>query len=180
MQGIWSEGIAIFVSFVLCTPGAAIVWNLFFRKKPAQFVETLEEKTERIMTEVSDHLLAIQTLAYEVNDSDLRLLVFRTCADTTLLLEKVAEKKPLSKANAGIIIGTYLSLLRDDILPQYIDMQKNPDIFQNVEESFAQAHKSIGNFDKYLRGSILLLEKDEITRFQVALRLLDPLEFALL
>ena len=181
MQGTWSEPVAILVGIILSSPGAGIVWHFFFMRNGHKPVpETNEEKTARLVGELNGKLSTIREMVSQIHKVETKNLIVLTCSDVESLLQKIVEKRPHTLQRAAVVIGMHVSLISDDILPQYIDMQSNPRIFQNVEKDLASAHTAIEHFDKYLRGSILMLEKNDLTKFEVAIRLLDPLDFALL
>jgi hypothetical protein len=185
MQGVWTEPVAILVGVVLSSPGAGIIWHFFFMKKvkvaPIVIQIPFEEQTANLLEELNGYIEEVDKLAPKVVKKELQIALADTCIDAKLLLAKVEEKKELSLRNTTVIIGSYIRLIQHDILPQYIEMQNDQrNLFPNVPIRLENALEAIMSFDAYLRQSILFLEQDDMTRFDVAVRMLNPLKHTVL
>jgi hypothetical protein len=116
----------------------------------------------------------------QIKDRKTAQVLSLICEDIEVFLTKVAEKKPNSRKSAATTLGLHLAYLTEDILPQYLEMQNAPRFFRDSPDKLKRASSALQHLEAYLRGSITLLEESDDNRFEIALKLIDPLEHSVL
>ncbi len=134
-------------------------------------------EVRQIHVQIREQLADIYTYIHNIHSADLAKELSQLGNNVNLLLEKIAEKAPLSQYSAATVISAYLVLVCRDTLPQYMDLQSHsflPDRDSLMEETVTAFQK----FNKYLLNSFILLEREDHARLRIALKMLDPTEHA--
>lgn len=167
--GLGLVAFCILVAFV-------IVWRHRIRHPK----ENYERQVANLYALVRRQVKETTAFCGQIKDHKTAEILSLICEDVELFLVKVAEKQPNSRKSAATTLGMHLAYLTEDILPQYIEMQNAPRFFHDSADKLKRAHSALHNLEEYLRGSITLLEEGDDNRFEIALKLIDPLEHSVL
>lgn len=171
---------ALYSSLVLatlCTLAASII---VWRHPKFHPKDDYETQVNHLYTLVRRQVKETTAFCVQIKDHKTAKVLSLIGEDIEVFLTKVAEKKPNSRKSAATTLGLHLAYLTEDILPQYIEMQNTPRYFRDSANKLTRAHSALQHLEEYLRGSITLLEEGDDNRFEIALKLIDPLEHSVL
>ena len=161
----------------ICTLAASvIVW----RHRKLHPKDDYEIQVTNLYALVRRQVKETAAFCAQIKDHKTAQVLSLICEDSGVFLTKVAEKKPNSRKSAATTLGLHLAYLTEDILPQYIEMQNTPRFFHDSADKLKRAYSALQHLEEYLRGSITLLEEGDDNRFEIALKLIDPLEHSVL
>ena len=175
-----SISIALNLSLGLVAFCTLVTFIVVWRHRTRHPKEDYETQVTKLYALVRRQVKETMTLCGQIKDQETARVLSLICEDIEVFLRKVAEKQPNARKSAATTLGLHLAYLTEDILPQYIEMQNTPRFFHDSADKLKRAYAALHNLEEYLRGSITLLEEGDDNRFEIALKLIDPLEHSVL
>ena len=175
-----SISIALHLSVGLVALCTLVTFTVAWRRRKRHPKEDYETQVTNLYALVRRQAKETTAFCSEIKDRKMAQVLSLICEDVEVFLLKVAEKQPNSRKSAATTLGLHLAYLTEDILPQYIEMQNSPRFFHDSADKLKRAYAALHNLEEYLQGSITLLEEGDDNRFEIALKLIDPLEQSVL
>ena len=173
------------IGFLLAALVAFAAWWLSHRYKERVLKAEREANLRRYGREIAELYADIRTnvqtvLEYipDIKDENLQIALGKICEHVEIILQKIDEHRPDQRKASATPIAHPLEMLVTVILPQYVEMQQpeNGQYFPDKEERFAKTLISVQHLAEYYRGTVAILERGDLTAFDVALTLIDPFE----
>ena len=131
-------------------------------------------QSHALYSEVLGSLEEIKEFIPKIKSEEMVELVNLLCEDVEVFMGKVVEKSPNSRMSVMTVLGANLVLIKQVILPQYLDLQNQGRYFKNANGELEAAYNAINNFNSQIVTNVGLLEIGDMTDFKAAMALLDP------
>jgi hypothetical protein len=188
----WIAGLATFLvaglGFAAMTGGGAIVAAVVgvlaggaagagvrFAFPPDPELDSYQADARRRVAKVLESVRRIEKMSASVDDVTSRRALESGCARIPELLASVQARDPSGVASTAAKLNVTTSGIQTT-LAQYLEIQKDPDLFTGAQELLLKGQQGFANFDRFVVDTFRALNDAEVRNYKATLAALEPFQ----
>ena len=155
--------------------GAVIALGIRFAFPPTPDVDGYDADARKRVARVLASVESIERMAGQVTDPVSRQALQAGCARLPELLNSVRDHDPTGVASMAAKLNVTTSGI-ERTLGQYLDIQKDPDLYNNAPALLAAGQTGFVGFNSFVVDTFKRLNETEMIDYRATLAALQPLE----
>jgi hypothetical protein len=127
------------------------------------------------VAKVLESVRRIEKMAASVDDATSRRALESGCSRIPELLASVQARDPSGVASTAAKLNVTTSGIQTT-LAQYLEIQKDPDLFTGAHELLLKGQQGFANFDRFVVDTFRALNDAEVRNYKATLAALEPFQ----